>query len=144
MKYCKYLNIYCLSIFYECYPNEWNIFLSFVAPKITKRDTNFRKLIPPCKTLYEVLCGTYLSVLKTKKQWKQIINDIEELWQFPHVIEAIDGKHVCIQAPNKSRTFSITIKDFLVCNYLQFVTQITTLHSLMLSNMGLILIVLFL
>ena len=124
--------------------------LSLVAPLITKRNTNFRKAIPPaqrlmltlrfpasgnsqisliylfrmgkktvsriisetCEALYEVLCNKYLNAPKNKEQWKKISDDFEELWQFPHVIGAIDGKHIRIQAPNKSGTLFHNYKGF--------------------------------
>ena len=45
-----------------------------------------------CEALYEVLCNKYVNAPKNKEQWKTISDNFEELWQFPHVIEEIDGE----------------------------------------------------
>ena len=121
-------------------PERMEHLLSLAAPLIVKKDTNFRKAIPPVQrlmltlrflasgdsqisltylfrmgkktvsriisetseVLYEVLSEMYLNAPKNQKQWKKISEEFQELWQFPHVIGAIDGKHIRIQAPNKS------------------------------------------
>ena len=38
------------------------------------------------------------------QQWKKISKEFEEIWQFPHVIGAIDRKHIRIKAPRRSGT----------------------------------------
>ena len=123
-------------------PERMEYILSLVAPLIVKKDTNFRKAIPPAQrlmltlrilasgdsqisltclfrmgkktvsrvisatseALYKVLSKMYLNAPKNQKQWKKISEEFQELWQFPHVIGAIAGKHIRIQAPNKSGT----------------------------------------
>lgn len=35
----------------------------------------------------------------TSAEWLQIASRFEQRWQFPHVLGAIDGKHVQITAP---------------------------------------------
>ena len=64
------------------------------------------------EALYEVLSEMYLNAPKNQKQWKKISEEFQELWQFPHVIGAIDGKHIRIQAPNKSGTLFHNYKGF--------------------------------
>nr|XP_050031089.2 uncharacterized protein LOC126527339 [Dermacentor andersoni] len=56
-----------------------------------------------CLALRNVLQPIYLAT-PTTAQWKEIANDFETLWQFPNCIGAIDGKHVCIEAPGNSGT----------------------------------------
>ena len=45
-----------------------------------------------------------MSPTENEEQWKKISQDFEGMWQFPHVIGAIDGKHVVIEAPAKPGT----------------------------------------
>ena len=54
---------------------------------------------------------------ETEEQWKNIAQEFGDLWQFPHVVGAIDGKHAVIVAPaklgtlyhNHKGTFSIVL-----------------------------------
>ena len=45
-----------------------------------------------------------MSPLETEEQCKDIAQEYGDLWQFPHVVEATDGKHVVIEAPVRSNT----------------------------------------
>lgn len=65
-----------------------------------------------CIAIHSVLVGKYFNVPESPEQWRKIANDFEELWNFPHVIGDIDGKHVRIQAPNKSGSLCHNYKDF--------------------------------
>ena len=76
------------------------------------KKTVSRVISETCETLHEILCNKYLNAPKKKEQWKKISNDFEELWQFSHVIGAINGKHIRIQAPNKSGTLFHNYKGF--------------------------------
>jgi len=53
--------------------------------------------------IYLALQPKYLA-FPTKAEWRQIAEDFEELWQFPHCLGALDGKHFCIPAPPNSGT----------------------------------------
>ena len=108
------------------------------------KKTVSRIISETCKALYEVLCNKYLNAPKNKEQWKKTSDNFEELWQFPHVIRAIDWKHIRIQAPNKSEICFRITKDFSAFSYLQFVMLRTILYLLMLDNTDLTMIVLFL
>ena len=57
-----------------------------------------------CEALGQVLQPIYMFAPENEKQWKMIAQDFEDVWQFPHVIGAIDGKHILIEAPAKSGT----------------------------------------
>ena len=64
----------------------------------------------------------FMNAPKCSNEWRQIANEFSELWNFPHCLGAIDGKHVLIQAPARSgstsfnykKTFSIVL--LAVCN----------------------------
>ena len=65
-----------------------------------------------CRAIHKVLCDKYLNAPTKEEQWHKISQDFVELWQFPHVIGAIDGKHIRIQAPNNSGSLFHNYKGF--------------------------------
>jgi len=40
----------------------------------------------------------------TIEMWLLIANEFEQIWQFPHCISALDGKHIVIKKPLKNGT----------------------------------------
>ena len=44
--------------------------------------------------------------------WKAISKELENLWNFPHCIGAMDGIHVAIEWPKLSGTQHFNCKDF--------------------------------
>ena len=56
------------------------------------------------RAIYLALQDPYFTAPKSPEQWKMISAEFSDLWQFPHVIGAIDGKHVRIKAPKRSGT----------------------------------------
>ena len=54
------------------------------------------------EAIVQALLQDYMSPPETEEQWKNISQEFGDLWQFPHVVGAIDGKHVVIEAPAKS------------------------------------------
>nr|XP_012567170.2 putative nuclease HARBI1 [Hydra vulgaris] len=42
----------------------------------------------------------FLHVPSEKQEWKAIAKEFENMWNFPHAIGAIDGKHIVMQAPH--------------------------------------------
>ena len=123
---------------------------SLVGPKITKRDTNFRRAISSgqrlavtvrflasgdsiaslhfeyyiglstlstilsetCLAIYEVLRDQYFCPPKNSSDWRRISEDFERMWNFPHVIGAIDGKHIAIESPPNTGTLYHNYKSF--------------------------------
>ena len=65
------------------------------------------KIVPEtCTALWDDVLQPDLMPSPTKETWKNIANDFEQFWQFPHCVGAIDGKHVAIQArPNSGSLF---------------------------------------
>ena len=66
------------------------------------------------EAIIQVLFRDYMSPPETVKQWKNIAQEFGDLWQFPHVVGAIDEKYVVIEAPAKSGTLYHIIKEYLV------------------------------
>ena len=65
-----------------------------------------------CEAIYECLKDTYLSPPKSSEDWLQISKQFEEMWNLPHVIGCIDGKHVRIECPKLSGTLYYNYKGF--------------------------------
>jgi len=61
----------------------------------------------------------------TIEMWKLIANEFEQIWQFPHCIGALDGKHIVIKKPPKSgtsfynykQTFSVVLMALVDAHY---------------------------
>jgi len=57
--------------------------------------------------------------------WKLIANEFEQIWQFPHCIGTLDGKHIVIKKPPKSgtsfynykQTFSVVLMASVDAHY---------------------------
>ena len=65
-----------------------------------------------CQAIWEALHEVYLKPPSNKNDWKEISKEFEELWNFPHCLEAIDGKHVSIQCPLKSGSLYYNYKGY--------------------------------
>lgn len=52
-----------------------------------------------CDAIWTAL-QKYVSPPKTEGDWKNISNEFEKVWNMPHCIGALDGKHIQIQCPN--------------------------------------------
>ena len=55
-----------------------------------------------CEALLDVLLPQYVQRPSTEDEWRRVPQGFEQLWNFPHCVGAIDGKHVTIQAPAMS------------------------------------------
>ena len=62
--------------------------------------------------IWEVLEEVYLKPLQEVVDWKAISKEFENLWNFPHCIGAIDGKHVAIECPKLSGIQHFNYKGF--------------------------------
>lgn len=67
--------------------------------------------------IWNVLSHINLKPPSTEADWLNIANDFEAMWNFPHCLGALDGKHIHIQAPphsgslyfNYKKSFSIVL-----------------------------------
>ena len=51
----------------------------------------------------------YLQIPETQDEWREISNNFERKWNFPHCIGALDGKHVIVQKPINSGSMPLSI-----------------------------------
>ncbi|KAK0407586.1 hypothetical protein QR680_003481 [Steinernema hermaphroditum] len=74
-----------------------------------------------CRALYMAL-KMYVRFPETSAEWNEVSRAFEEEWNFPHVLGAIDGKHIKIVKPPKSGSNFFNYKKFFstvllgVCN----------------------------
>lgn len=88
------------------------ITLRFLATGASQRSLSFafrlaactvhHVVLETCQALWQVLRDDHLRVPQTAADWLSLSGDFERLWNFPHCIGAIDGKHVMIRCPPKS------------------------------------------
>ncbi|KAL2095653.1 hypothetical protein ACEWY4_007801 [Coilia grayii] len=77
-----------------------------------------------CKAVVRRLLSSQMPEPKTQ-DWLAMADRFESRWSFPNSIGAIDGKHVCIQAPpnsgslyfNYKKTFSVVLLALVDANY---------------------------
>ena len=55
-----------------------------------------------CEALWSVLQPEYMPRPSNSSQWRCISEGFKQIWNFPHCVGAIDGKHVVMQAPARS------------------------------------------
>ena len=79
-------------------------------------DRTISKFVPEvCDAIYQILQTKYMSVPSTKEQWLEIGQKFETLWNFPHCVGAIDGKHINILPPKNTGSFFYNYKhDFSI------------------------------
>lgn len=65
-----------------------------------------------CAAIYENLRGEYLRAPESEADWLSIAERFENTWNMPHVIGAIDGKHIRIQCPSFTGTQFYNYKGF--------------------------------
>ena len=65
-----------------------------------------------CEAIYLSLKDTYLKRPETASEWEKISDKFEEVWNFPHVLGAIDGKHIRIESPKNTGTLYHNYKGF--------------------------------
>lgn len=94
--------------------------LRYLASGRSYVDMKFSTIISPqalsniipetCRAIYKVLHKEFLKFPKTTQEWKDIANQFETRWNFPHCLGALDGKHVNIIPPDGSRSYYFNYK----------------------------------
>ena len=59
-----------------------------------------------CQAIYRVLQPVYMNTPSTEDEWRHIAEDFENIWDLPHTVGAIDGKHIRIECPRNSGSYS--------------------------------------
>ena len=67
-----------------------------------------------CDALWSALAPEYLRTPTCRDEWKKISEGFQQMWNFPHCLGAIDGKHVVIQAPQALCILTIS-KPIVLC-----------------------------
>ena len=65
-----------------------------------------------CSSIWEALRPIYLKAPTSQTEWKNIAQQFANIWNFPDVIGAIDGKHVSLKCPLKSGSQYYNYKGF--------------------------------
>ena len=65
-----------------------------------------------CDAIYQCPKDTYLSPPTSKDDWLKIAAQFEEKWNMPHVLRALDGKHVRIECPELTGSQYFNYKSF--------------------------------
>ena len=63
-----------------------------------------------CAAIWDELSEDYP---QKESDWKKVADDFDKKWNFPHCLGAIDGKHVVMQAPARSRSSFFNYKKTL-------------------------------
>ncbi|XP_031329600.1 putative nuclease HARBI1 [Photinus pyralis] len=96
--------------------------LRFLATGRTYEDLKFSTIISPqalsyiipetCEAIWEVLHKDFMKFPRLEQDWRNISQRFQELWNFPHCLGAIDGKHVSIIPPSGSGSYYYNYKGF--------------------------------
>ena len=69
---------------------------------LIRRTTVSKFVAETCDAIYEALTPIYLRPPNTKEKWKE--NDrYMKMWNMPHVIGALDGKHIAMDCPKSTQ-----------------------------------------
>ena len=99
----------CLTLHYLAYGGSQQSFsFSFRIAKSTICSI----ISEICKAIWDCLSEQYVRPPRTSDDWKRIAKDFENIWNLPHRIGAIDGKHVSIKSPLNSGSLSYHYRGF--------------------------------
>ena len=117
-------------------PQRFEHLLSSVGPHLQQTTTKMRVPISPaerlvltlrflasgdhsvfilsetCEKLWEVLSSSYVRAPSTVLEWKKISKEFFDMWDLPHCIGAINGKHIAIECPTNNGSLYYNYKGF--------------------------------
>jgi len=59
---------------------------------------------------YELMHPTTIITPTAADEWRTVAKEFNDIWNFPHCLGAVDGKHVVIQAPSNSGSSNYNYK----------------------------------
>jgi hypothetical protein len=55
-----------------------------------------------------------LQIPKTEAEWKVIMKEFNDQWNYPNCLGAVDGKHVSIKTPPHTGSYNYNYKNVVV------------------------------
>ncbi|XP_057294525.1 uncharacterized protein LOC130623036 [Hydractinia symbiolongicarpus] len=99
----------CLTLHYLAYGgSQQSLGFSFRIAKSTISSI----VNETCSAIWNCLKEQYLRPPKALDEWKKIAQDFNDMWDLPHCIGAIDGKHIRMEAPINSGSLYYNYKGF--------------------------------
>ena len=99
----------CLTLHYLAYGgSQQSLSFSFRIAKSTISGI----IAETCLAIWNSLNAQYMRPPKTPEDWKRISQDFNDIWNLPHCIGAIDGKHIAIKSPINSGSLYYNYKGF--------------------------------
>ena len=103
----------CLTLHYLAYDGSKLSLFSFRIAKPTICSIVNETCMSLCMQSHlGCLSEQYVWSPRTSDDWKRITKDFENIWNLPHCIGAIDGKHVSIKSQLKSGSLYYNYKGF--------------------------------
>ena len=65
-----------------------------------------------CQAIIDILMDDYLVTPSTTEDWLKVSSEFQTRWNFPHLLGAVDGKHIRIVAPSKSGSYYFNYKEY--------------------------------
>ncbi|KAF2896697.1 hypothetical protein ILUMI_09478 [Ignelater luminosus] len=76
-------------------------------------ESTISRFVPEvCDAIYSSLKTQFLRTPTTEEEWKIIADEFETLWQFPHCLGALDGKHISFRAPISEGSYYFNYKGY--------------------------------
>ena len=105
---------FTFSAFSDCHTKGWSNCWVSLSNLFQVGKKNVSCIVSKTsEAIVQIILQDYQSPPETEEQRKNVTQEFGDLWQFPHVVKTIDGKHVSIEAPANSGFCIIIIKEHL-------------------------------